>query len=474
MSSSDEKNATLSIPGQSESIDNENLSQDPPYTGFTTGRRCMILAIVTGCGFLGPLAGNIYIPILPLLKKEFNVSTTTINGTVAVFMAVFAVGTLLWAPMADFAGRKTLYITSMSLFLLANVLLTFLPKSIVALYLLRILQALGASSVVPVGAGTVADITSKQKRGKAISIFMLGPQVGPVIGPIVSLVSSDGNWRWCFGLLSIVTLFMYIFVLFLLPETLRWLVGNGNIYEKGNKFSWLMIPKLYQKKITDDKSYSRPPKPTFWTYVRLFKYLPVLLTSINGCLLFSGLYALNVTFNDVLKSDYHLSDLHISLSYICLGAGLISGSLLSGFISDRTRNQMAKRTSVTPEDRLPLQILGFLLFIVGFVCFGWCCQKHLHIVSIYLTSFIGCFGITWVLVTNTTYLTECSTGLPATNVAFGNLLRNAGAAISSAVIHRLISKMGYGWCFTGLALVNLCGLANVVWLTIKGSRWRNN
>ncbi|WEW54885.1 Dityrosine transporter 1 [Emydomyces testavorans] len=64
----------------------------PPYTAFSSPRRTFILTVITVAGFFGPLAGNIYLPALPVLTREFNVSTTAMNITVSVFMLVFAFG----------------------------------------------------------------------------------------------------------------------------------------------------------------------------------------------------------------------------------------------------------------------------------------------------------------------------------------------------------------------------------------------
>ncbi|EGV66437.1 dityrosine transporter A Q resistance [Yamadazyma tenuis ATCC 10573] len=438
---------------------------------FTNTRRNIILAVVTCAGFLGPLAGNIYIPILPLMSEAFNVSTSIINGTVSVFMAVFAFSPLVWAALADVGGRKSLYMFSLLIFLVANILLTFLPAHIGALYTLRVIQAIGSSSVLSVGAGTVADITPPTIRGKTIATFMLGPQLGPIIGPILSLATTNGQWRWSFGILSIFTIVVYIAILFLLPETLRYLVGRGECYEGK---SYFVKPKLYEKKRTaEDAKYPKPPKLSPLLYFKLARYLPVLISSVAGGLLFASFYGISVTFSRVLTNDYHFSNLHVCLSYLCPGIALIIGSMISGRLSDKLRrNRIAKGISFIPEDRFPIQLIGFLVAIAGFTGYGWTCEKHSHVVSIFVTVFISCFGTTWVLVTNLTYLTESAEGIPASNVAFGNFMRNAGAAICSGIITKLVERMGYGWCFTGLAFVNLGGATFMILLFSKGKHWR--
>lgn len=67
------------------------VNAKPPYSALSSGHRRLILGIVTAAGFLGPLAGGIYLPALPTLQQAFGTSTTAINATVSVFMGVLAV-----------------------------------------------------------------------------------------------------------------------------------------------------------------------------------------------------------------------------------------------------------------------------------------------------------------------------------------------------------------------------------------------
>lgn len=446
------------------------LNLNPPYSAFPTQRRNLILLIVTLAGFLGPLSGNVYIPILPLMAETFKVSPTAINGTVSVFMAVFAVAPLMWASMADFGGRKNLYLISVFIFLIANVLIIVVSNSIVALYILRAVQAFGASSVISLGIGTFVDIVEPKNRGKAISIFMLGPQLGPIIGPLFSLSASGGKWKWTFGILIIIGGIVYIGILFLVPETLRYLVGNGEVYKDS---SWIVAPKLYQKRIIDDPGFTKPPKPGIKVYLRLIKYPPVILCSINSALLFASFYALNVSYTTVLKDYYNYSELQQSLSYLCPGFSLICGSMMGGYMLDKFRGwKTAHSSGFVPEDSFIIQTFGFLCALVGLCCYGWMISNHKPVASVFVFVFVSGFGMTWVFVTSNAYLSEAVKGQPATAIALANCLRNIAAAISSSIIHKLSILMGYGWCFTGLALLNIITISIVVLLFYKGRMWR--
>lgn len=183
-----------------------------PYTAFPIWRKRLILWLVTAAGFLGPLSGSIYLPILPTIRDEYEISTTAANASVSAFMAVFAVAPLIWASWADFGGRKMLYMISLVIYIASCICLAALPSHAAVLFVFRVVQAFGASSVQSLGAGTVADIIEPKNRAAAISIFMLGPQLGPILGPILGgAIASDNEWRWVFGFLGKLFFFFHFY-----------------------------------------------------------------------------------------------------------------------------------------------------------------------------------------------------------------------------------------------------------------------
>jgi hypothetical protein len=71
--------------------ESEPAPPPPPYSAFSINRRRFILGIVTAAGFFGPLCGAVYLPSLRLFQTIFKTSETAINGTVSMYMVVFAV-----------------------------------------------------------------------------------------------------------------------------------------------------------------------------------------------------------------------------------------------------------------------------------------------------------------------------------------------------------------------------------------------
>jgi MFS family permease len=90
-----------------------------------------------------------------------------------------------------------------------------------------------------------------------------------------------------------------------------------------------------------------------------------------------------------------------------------------------------------------------------------------------MPDFIVGFGMSWVFVTTTAFLTECVPRQAAGAFALGNLLRTPAAAIAAAAIQPLVTAVGSGWCFTGLATLDLVVVGgSVLILRNKGHAWR--
>lgn len=471
-----------------------------PYTCFTRTHVILIFGIVIYIGFLGPMAGNIYIPALPLLQTQFQVSETTINSTVSVFMAVFAVGPLFWGMFADLTGRKFLYIISLLLLLVVNILMATVPANIVGLYVLRVFQAFGSSSVIALGTGTVADISPPSNRGKAVAYFMMGPNTGPILAPIIAglILMKGDHWRWLFGFTSIMSGVALLLVVAFLPETLRCIVGNGDQrWRTAEKDEEILVvdqgvvephepvrnPRIrlfkdigIQKPVNDtalfQKLYPKPPKPSITLYWHMVKFLPLTVSSLSTALLFASYYAFSVTFAHFLQSDYNLSMLEVGACYVCPGVAMLLGSQTGGHLSDYLRKRWLRSHEglLFPlEYRLILQIWGIALNTAGCIGYGWSIQRHYHLAVVLMFSALSAFGLTWCSNTTMTYLSELMARRIAGAIAVSSFFRNVGATISSAIISKLYLAMGVGWCFSGLGLCNLISLAAILYLIKYGN-----
>lgn len=441
------------------------MSTQGSYSAFKTKEKFVIVFIATLCGFLGPISGNIYVPLIRLTAENFDTSIEIINGTVSVFMVVFAFAPLLWSVWSDSIGRKPIILISLVIFIIANILIAALPANVSALYVLRILQAIG-SSTMAVGIGCIADISLPQTRATFISYYMIGPQLGPILGPILGILGAKTDWKWNFGLLAILGFVSISLCFMFLPETLRSLVGDGS------SVAGTYLHYKLNSKIGAEKNNLSNNKRSLKVYFTVLRQIPVLFCSISGGIVFAGFYSMLLSFSKALSTDYGFSNTEVCLSFLCPGFSLVLGSLIVGRVSDYIRKH--SRGNDDPERRFLIQLIGQFLFLISILMYAWLLENRVHSGYLFLSMFIGGFSLSSVLITNTAYLSEYSKRQLATFVAVGNFFRNIGATISSASIEPLISIIGYGWSIT---IFGACVASSVIFTLLiihNGSRWREN
>jgi EmrB/QacA subfamily drug resistance transporter len=118
-----------------------------------------------------------------------------------VFTAYFVSATAtvaLAGKLADLFGRRTVFITSVAIFLVGS-LLCGLANSMLLLVLFRALQGIGAGCINTLSFIVMADLFSARERGKWQAINNIGFATASAIGPSVGgILSDNASWRWIF------------------------------------------------------------------------------------------------------------------------------------------------------------------------------------------------------------------------------------------------------------------------------------
>lgn len=103
---------------------------------------------------------------------------------------------VFWASLCDYLGRRPIYLISMFIFILGSIFAA-IARNIWVFFFMRLIQAVGSSSVLAVGGGSLSDVFHSSERGSAFGLYYLGPLVAPMIGPIIGGVISDRvGWRY--------------------------------------------------------------------------------------------------------------------------------------------------------------------------------------------------------------------------------------------------------------------------------------
>ena len=133
---------------------------------------------------LTPLAIDMYLPAMPSIASDFNVSIEIIQTTLSTYLLGFAIGQLFYGPLADSFGRKPVLICGLMTYLIASVGIVY-GDSIEQFKWLRLLQAIGGGAASVVVSSLLRDLFSGSLFSKMMSYVVLSMTLAPLVAPLV-------------------------------------------------------------------------------------------------------------------------------------------------------------------------------------------------------------------------------------------------------------------------------------------------
>ncbi|CAM3954352.1 multidrug effflux MFS transporter [Shewanella aquimarina] len=168
----------------------------------------MLSAIVA----ITPLAIDMYLPAMSTLASSFHSSVTTVQQSLSLYLAGYAMGMLTFGPIADRIGRRPLVLLGLTGFGLISLALAFVTSVEVFLGLRFIQAFIGAAATVVVP-GYIKEVYGKN-TAKGMSyvslIMMLAPLIAPTMG---SLILELGDWHLIFFILAFYASLLLVLVL---------------------------------------------------------------------------------------------------------------------------------------------------------------------------------------------------------------------------------------------------------------------
>lgn len=271
------------------------------------------------------------------MANDFNAQPTIINLTVALYMLAMAIFPLWWSSFSERFGRRNIYLTSFALFVIFATL-SAVSQNVPMLVVMRFFTGGSSASVQAVGAGTIADIWESRERGRAMSIFYLGPLMGPLVGPILGgILAESFGWQATMWALVIYGGVLWVFLLFCLPETLARRERQPSPPDAAGASG--SAPALIRTRTTESvkknsKKAASLLKQFFIDPLSVLLYLrfpPVALTVYYAAITFGVLFGLNISIQSAYASaPYNFSQLYVGLCFIPNAVGYIITSLFGG------------------------------------------------------------------------------------------------------------------------------------------------
>jgi len=132
------------------------------------------------------------------IRKEFGLSDASLGALSTAFVLLYAIVGVPFGRLADKAPRKLILSAGVFVWSMLTAASGF-AQNFAQMFALRLGVGVGEASCAPASASLIGDLYPSEKRGRAISIFMLGLPVGIALSFAVSgTMAKAYGWRSAF------------------------------------------------------------------------------------------------------------------------------------------------------------------------------------------------------------------------------------------------------------------------------------
>ena len=154
--------------------------------------------LVAALMFMEFLDGSIIPTAAPAIAHSFHILSSQVGISVTVYMVTIVVCIPLSAWLADKFGVRLILFISIAVFTAAS-LFCALSTNLVELTTMRVLQGLGAASMVPVGRLILMRSVDRSEVIRVISYSVWPALAAPVVAPVLGgFLVSHASWHWIF------------------------------------------------------------------------------------------------------------------------------------------------------------------------------------------------------------------------------------------------------------------------------------
>lgn len=206
----------------------------------------LTLNILLGNLFMVSLGLGLVIPVLPTLINELDISGSTAGYLVAVYAITQFITSPFSGKWVDQYGRKPTIILGLLIFAVSE-LLFGLGKNVYVLFVSRILGGFSSAFIFPAVTAFITDVTSENKRSKAMGYMSAAINTGFLIGPGIGGFLAEINMRMPFFVAALFGAFSVVFSFILLKEPNEFEEKNEQkeMEIKGNEYFRQIFQPMY-------------------------------------------------------------------------------------------------------------------------------------------------------------------------------------------------------------------------------------
>ncbi|SBO12512.1 Bicyclomycin resistance protein [Vibrio mediterranei] len=192
------------------------LSEVPaqPKLGF------IMFAVLGLLGALTPMAINMYLSAMPDIASDLGSTASDVQLTLTVYLAGFAIGQMLYGPLADSFGRRPVLLTGVLFFAIAAAL-SAVATEIESLMYIRFIQGVAGAAAQVIILAIIRDMFEREDFARVMSFVTLVITVAPLTSPSIGgYLAIWFGWRSIFWTLAILATVGIVLTLWRIPETL--------------------------------------------------------------------------------------------------------------------------------------------------------------------------------------------------------------------------------------------------------------
>ncbi|PSR79988.1 putative caffeine resistance protein 5 [Coniella lustricola] len=405
--------------------------------------------------------------------KVFGVSQVAATLGLTLFVAGYAVGPMLWAPMSEIPqfGRNPVYIITLAVFVVFQVP-TALATNFGMLLAFRFLTGFIGSPSLATGGASIGDMYTPSKRTYGLAVWGFGAVCGPTLGPLVGgFAVEKKGWNWTIWELMWLSGFCLAILVFFLPETssanilyrrarrLRKLTGNNKL---------ICEPEIAGQDMTGkDVAQMALIRP----FTLLFTEPIVFLLDLYIALIYGLLYIWFESFPIVFIEIYGFSLGTEGLAFLGILLGVfVVAPLLFWYHHRYIEPKFNENGELTPEWRLPPAFVGAFAIPICLFWFGWTSRADIHwIVPIIGTAW---FSVGAFLLFNSVmnYLADAYPLYAASVLAGNDFFRSMLGAGFPLFANAMYTKLGVNWASSTLGFISLAFIP-IPFVLFKYGHW---
>ncbi|OAA60300.1 Major facilitator superfamily domain, general substrate transporter [Niveomyces insectorum RCEF 264] len=415
---------------------------------FPRGKKWAIAILQSLSTFAVTFASSVYASGIPSIRQRFDVSGDVATLGLSLYVLGFALGPLLWAPLSEMYGRKSIYVISFTAYTAFNVGAACAPNITTLLVLRFFASAFGSSSMTNTG-GVIADMFSKAERGLATGLFATAPFLGPALGPIAGgFLAETQGWRWILGLVSILGGVIWIATTLVTRETYAPFILRCRAKALSRMTGSVYVSRLDAEKprktLLQELSVSltRP-------LILLFREPIVFLTSLYISIIYGTLYMFFAGFPIVFQMSRGWSQGVAGLPFVGVTIGVCCATLAAGVDNKRyvrlCQAAAAGCRGVEPEDRLGTAMAGAIILPIGLFLFAWTTYPSVHWIAPIIGGMFFACGLVMVFISLLSYLVDSYVVYAASVLAANSVLRSLFGTAFPLFTTRMYETLGDQW-----------------------------